>query len=125
MSKKILIAEDDLFFQKFYSTELKEHGFEVEVAADGEEALSKLDSYKPDLLLLDIIMPKKDGFEVLKTLSTESKHKRLPIIIFSTLGQESDMQKAKQLGAHDYINKSFFDLEILISKIEALMQKNS
>ncbi len=125
MSKKILIAEDDLFFQKFYSTELKEHGFEVEVAENGEEALKKLDTYKPDLLLLDIIMPKKDGFEVLKTLLADSKYKKLPIIVFSTLGQESDMEKAKQLGAHDYINKSFFDLETLINKIEALMQKNS
>jgi CheY-like chemotaxis protein len=117
---KILIIEDDKFFQNFYRQKLSEKGYQVELAGDGEEGLNKIKTSKPDVLLLDIVMPKKDGFEVLESLNRDGLTKKIPIIVFSTLGQESDMEKAKQLGARDYINKSFFDFDKLNEKIIAL-----
>lgn len=115
---KILIADDDTFFQKFYSSQLRETGFEVDVAVNGVEALQKLKSFKPDLLLLDLIMPEKDGFEVLAQKSEDPTIKSIPVIIFSTLGQEKDVQRTKDLGAIGYINKSFFDFDALVAKIK-------
>lgn len=117
---KVLIADDDTFFQKFYSSQLKESGFEVEVAINGIEALQKLKSFKPDLMLLDLIMPEKDGFEVLSEKAEDPTIKNIPVIIFSTLGQEKDIQRTKDLGAQGYINKSFFDFDALVAKIKEI-----
>lgn len=115
---KILIADDDTFFQKFYSSQLKESGYEVEVATNGIETLDKLKTFKPDLILLDLIMPEKDGFEVLSEKAMDLTLKKIPVIVFSTLGQEKDIQRTIELGAHGYINKSFFDFDALVSKIK-------
>lgn len=115
---KILIIEDDKFFQKFYSTKLTDAGHTVTVADNGDEGLKKIPELKPNLILLDIIMPVKDGFDVLTELS-KSANKNIPVIVFSTLGQEQDVAKAKKLGARDYINKSYFDLDNLKKKIAA------
>lgn len=120
---RILLVEDDTFFREFYAAKLKEEGMEIEVASDGDEGLDKAGKVKPDLILLDIIMPKKDGFEVLQALSQNAALKKIPVIVFSTLGQESDVEKAKKLGAIDYINKSFFDFEGLKTKINAVLKK--
>lgn len=119
----VLLVEDDLFFQKFYATKIKESGFDVEVAGDGVEALEKLNSVHPDLILLDLIMPNKDGFDVLQALSQDEKLKAIPVLVFSTLGEEKDIERAKQLGAKDYVNKSFFDFENLHQKIVSLINK--
>lgn len=118
---KILVIEDDIFFQKFYSEKLRELNFEVDVASDGEEGFGKIINTKPDLVLLDLILPKKDGFEILKELG--SIQQKPHILIFSTLGQEQDIEKAKALGANDYVNKSFIDFDILLSKINNLVKK--
>lgn len=120
---KILLAEDDLFFQNFYSRKLTEHGFQVDVAGDGNEALQKLMADKPDLMLLDLIMPNKDGFEVLSEVSKHESLKTVPIIIFSTLGQDSDVEKAKMLGATDYVNKTFFDFDTLLEKVNTTIKR--
>ena len=102
---KILIIEDDKFFQKFYSTKLSEQKVEVEVASDGEEGLMKMKEFNPDLVLLDLIMPKMDGFAVLNQRMQDEILKKIPVIIFSTLGQEKDVKQAQKLGANGYINK--------------------
>ena len=120
---KILIIEDDLFFQKFYRTQLEGQGFEIDIGKNGVEGLTKIDSFKPDVILLDIIMPEKDGFEVLETLSENGKIKNLPILVFSTLGQEKDVKRAMELGAKGFINKSFFDFNSLLEKIKQLAAK--
>ncbi len=120
---KLLLIEDDTFFREFYSAKLQQEGMEVEMASDGDEGLKKADEIKPDIILLDIIMPKKDGFDVLQSLSQNATLKKIPVIVFSTLGQESDVEKAKKLGAVDYINKSFFDFEGLKTKINAALKK--
>lgn len=114
---KIVLIEDDTFFQQFYALKLKEKGYEVEVAGDGEEGLTKVKSFIPQIVLLDLIMPKKDGFTVLQEMRNDPTLKTIPVIVFSTLGQQQDIEKAKQLGATDYMDKSFFDFEKLLQKI--------
>lgn len=120
---KLLLIEDDTFFRGFYSTKLKEKGIEIDVAADGEEGLEKITSFKPDVVLLDIIMPKKDGFEVLETMRKMNLTAQIPVLVFSTLGQEKDVEKARQLGAKGYVNKSFFDFDKLYARIMELSKK--
>ena len=121
---KILLIEDDLFFQKFYSTKLKENNVEVEVASDGEEGLAKMRSTNPNLVLLDLIMPKVDGFAVLAARSQDENLKKIPVIVFSTLGQEKDIQKAQELGSNGYINKGFFDFNSMIATINQVMKSS-
>ena len=94
----VLLVEDDAFFQKFYAAKIKDSGFEVDIANNGVEALEKLKSLKPDLILLDLIMPEKDGFEVLQALSASPSYKDIPVLVFSTLGQEEDVKKSERLG---------------------------
>lgn len=120
---KVLIIEDDPFFQKFYKTQLEGQGFQLEIAKDGIVGLEKIDSFQPDVILLDIIMPEKDGFEVLETLSENGKIKSLSILVFSTLGQEKDVKRAMELGAKGFINKSFFDFNALLGKIKQIAAK--
>ena len=117
----ILLAEDDTFFQNFYSKKLSEQGITVTIAKDGEEALMALQTARPDLILLDLIMPKKDGFDVLTELGKNEQLKTIPVIVFSTLGQEGDMIKAKNLGAKDFVNKTFFDFSNLLLKIKTIV----
>jgi DNA-binding response OmpR family regulator len=120
---KILLIEDDVFFQKFYSTKLQENSVEVEIAGDGEEGLSKMKTTSPDLVLLDLIMPKMDGFAVLTARSQDENLKKIPVIVFSTLGQEKDVAHAQELGANDYINKGFFDFNKMVATINQVMKK--
>lgn len=114
---KILLVEDDSFFREFYSSKLKEKNIDVETAVDGEEGIVKLQSFIPDVLLLDIIMPKKDGFDVLKEMAQLQLLPQIPVLVFSTLGQENDVEKARLLGARGYVNKSFFDFDKLYERI--------
>ena len=114
---KILLIEDDTFFRQFYSFKLKEKKFEVDEAANGEEGIQKIAQFHPDIVLLDLIMPIKDGFSVLDAVSKDEALKKIPIIVFSTLGQQQDIEKAKKMGAVDYIDKSFFDFDALVQKI--------
>lgn len=114
----VLIVEDDIFFQKFYSTKLQEAGFKTDVALDGEQGIIKAREFHPDLIILDIIMPNKDGFGFLEDVAKDEELKKIPILVFSTLGQEQDVQKALQLGAIGYVNKTFFDFDKLKTRIE-------
>ncbi len=115
---KILLVEDDTFFQNFYSKKLSEKGLEVKIAHNGAEAMKELlAGFNPNIMLLDLIMPEKDGFEVLNEVSQHDSLKDIPILVFSTLGQDSDIEKALKLGATGYVNKTFFDFENLLSKV--------
>lgn len=119
--KKILLVEDDAFFQKFYAFKLQEQGYQIVNAVDGEDGILKLQQEMPNLVLLDLIMPKKDGFEVLAARQANPALLQIPVIVFSTLGQEEDVKRAISLGANDYINKSFFDFDTLLAKIQAFI----
>lgn len=120
---KILLIEDDKFFREFYAQKLREKGVEVFQAGDGEEGLKKISEDPPDIVLLDLIMPIKDGFQVLEELFKNETTRIIPVLVFSTLGQEKDIQKATSLGAKGYVNKSFFDFEALFNKIMELSKK--
>ena len=121
---KILIAEDDEFLLKVYRMTLEQEKFDVVIAKDGEEALKQAAKEKPDLILLDILMPKKDGFDVLKELKENEDLKDIPVIILSNLGQEADIEKGKELGAVDYIIKGNVDIENVIQKVKKYDKKS-
>jgi len=120
---KILLAEDDKFLSKVMSNKLLRKGFDVIIAGDGVEAVSKINFDKPDLVLLDLVMPNKDGFGVLEDIKKEGKFKKMPIIVLSNLGQDEDVKKAKSLGATDYMVKSDMPINEVILKIEKLLKK--
>jgi DNA-binding response OmpR family regulator len=119
--KKILVAEDDRFLLSAYNIKLKREGFEIITAMDGEEVLAVLKKVKPDLIILDLIMPKKDGFTVLKELKANEKWRDIPVLVASNLGQEEDIQLCKELGAADFIVKSDLSMTDLIEKIKKLL----
>ena len=120
---KIILIDDDKFFRQLYSDKLKQKGAEVVVAEDGEDGLRKVFEFRPDIILLDLIMPKKDGFDFLKALTGNNATSQIPVLVFSTLGQEKDVQEAMQLGAKGYVNKSFYDFEKLFNTILELSKK--
>lgn len=118
-----MVAENDAFLLKYIVAKLKKEGFRVEQAVDGEEALQKMKLFRPDLVLSDLIMPKKNGFEVLEEMRLEGKSKKTPVIILSNLGQQSDIDKGKKLGAVDYLIKADFSLKEIIEKVKEHLAK--
>lgn len=117
MAKKLLIAEDDKFLGSAYKAKLAKAGFEVQLATDGQEALTALQTFTPDLILLDLMMPIKDGFAVLQEVKSDERLKAIPIIVASNLGQKEDTERAISLGANDFIVKSDLSLNSIIEKI--------
>src|SRR6185295_12837886 len=107
---KILIVEDDKFLANAYRVKLTKSGFDIRIAYDGEEALSLIDEFNPELILLDLVLPKKDGFTVLEELKKSSKWQSIPVIIASNLGQSEDIDKGMKLGANGYIIKTDLSL---------------
>jgi DNA-binding response OmpR family regulator len=116
---RILLAEDDRFLRKAAETVLTRGGFAVIPAADGEEALRLAREATPDLMLLDLVMPKMHGFDVLLALKSDPATAGIPIIVLSNLGQDSDVQLARERGAHDYLIKSNIALEMLVERCRA------
>ncbi|MCF7871184.1 MAG: response regulator [Candidatus Omnitrophica bacterium] len=119
-NKKILIADDEPDFVELISMRLEVNGFEVVAAKDGQEAVDKTKKEKPDLLILDLMMPKLDGFEVCRMLKFDDNFKNLPIIVLSALDQQQDREKAVEAGADEYFIKPF-DLSLLLTKIKELV----
>ena len=116
---KILLIEDDQFIVKMYKTKLELEGFEVVTAANGEEGLQKLAEAKPDLILLDLMMPKMDGFEFLRNMKRMKDDKlHTTTIVFTNLGQEPDVQEAKELGVSDYLIKADTTPQLVVDKIK-------
>lgn len=118
---KILLAEDDKFISRAYVDGLSRAGFQVSLASNGDEAVEKINSEKPDLVLLDVIMPDKNGFEVLESIKQVEELKKIPVIVLSNLGQDSDIQKGKELGAVDYLIKSNFSIKEVVEKIHKIL----
>jgi DNA-binding response OmpR family regulator len=123
--KLILVAEDDLFYAKIYETKLTSEGFDVEVVPNGDEALKHINERKPDLLLLDLIMPIMDGFQVLESIKNNDKYKDLKIIVLSNLGQEEDIKKAKSYGVNDYLVKADISIQDLIKKVHDTLNQQT
>jgi len=119
---KILIIEDDSFLSEMYSEKLIQEGFETEIAFDGEQGLKKIEKVKPDLVLLDIVLPKMDGFEVLKKVKENDELKNIPVILLTNLGQKNEVEKGLSLGADEYIIKAHFTPTAVVSKVKEILK---
>lgn len=120
--QKILIVDDDLIYIRIYQLKFKSDGYNVETANDGEEAIRKVLEFKPDLILLDIMLPKLNGFEVLKHLKANSETKNIPIILLTNLGgNESDSLKGIDLGAVSYLVKSSYTPKEVVQKVKEIL----
>lgn len=118
MAKKILVVEDEATLQKALVEVLEQSGYDAIFALDGELGSEMAASELPDLILLDVILPKKDGFEVLKGLKADPKTAKIPVIILTNLSDISSVQQALDLGANSYLVKADFHLDEVIKKVE-------
>lgn len=125
MAKKkyILLVEDDEFLAELYATKLNLEGFEVGLATDGDKGIKMVNSKKPDLILLDIILPKMDGFEVLKNIKTDKNFKDVPVILLTNLSQKDEVKRGLELGASDYLIKAHFMPSEVVKKIKQVIGK--
>lgn len=115
--KRILLVEDDESLANVYTTRLQAEGFDVRHVSDGEEALANAKTYKPDLVLLDVMMPKVSGFDVLDILRNTPETANLKVIMLTALSQQSDQDRAKSLGADDYLVKSQVVISDVVDRI--------
>lgn len=122
--KKILLAEDDGFLSSLLQNRLQREGFAAELIKNGLEVLPSLKRSPPDLLLLDIILPGKLGFEVLEEMRADPKLAKIPFMVMSNLGQEEDIKKAKDLGAIEYFVKARFMIDDLVKRIGSFLSEN-
>lgn len=119
--KKILVIEDEKVLLDLLQKKFSQEGYDVFGALDGEEGMVKIKEIKPDLILLDILMPKKDGFEVLEEVRQDKDLCGIPIIVISNLGQAEEVDKAIKMGAKDYLVKAEFDPEKVIEKVMQIL----
>lgn len=120
---KILIVEDDEFLVNIYQTKFEIEGFKVFLAKDGEQALKVAKSKLPDIMLLDILLPKLDGFAVLEELKKDPATKNIPVILLTNLGQKEDVQKGLNLGAADYLIKAHFKPSETVDKVRKVLSE--
>lgn len=118
---KVLIVDDDPYISEMYSLKFRESGFEIETAVTGKEALEKVASFHPDIVLLDVVMPVYDGFEVLKRIRENPETSAQKIIILSNLGQKEDITRGKELLANDYIIKAHFTPSEVVEKVRGIL----
>ena len=121
-SKTILVIEDDKFLRELISRKLIGEGFDVLEAVDGEEGIKKIKEGKPDLVLLDLILPSIDGFEILTRVRDDPEVSSIPVIILSNLGQREEVEKGLKLGAIDYLIKAHFTPGEIIEKIKNVLK---
>ncbi len=119
--KKILIVEDDPFLSEMYVAKLTEAGFEAEVVGDGKKGMAVIEKDKPDLLLLDVVLPKMDGFEILRRIKADEKLKDMPVILLTNLGQKNEVEKGLSLGANEYIIKAHFTPTAVVAKVKEML----
>ena len=119
---KILIVEDDKFLRELIARKLTAENYQTVEAIDGEEGLKKIKEEKPDLVLLDLILPGIDGFEVLSKIKEDPSLASIPVIILSNLGQREDVERGMKLGAVDYLVKAHFTPNEIIEKVKAALK---
>jgi two-component system alkaline phosphatase synthesis response regulator PhoP len=120
--KKVLIIEDDSFLQGLEANKLEKSGYKVITASNGTEAIKKIKEPDIDVILLDLILPDFNGFEVLIKIKEQEHLKNVPIIVFSNLSEEKDINKSKELGATDFLVKSNFTLDELIKHMNTIVK---
>ncbi|MBI2023485.1 response regulator [Candidatus Giovannonibacteria bacterium] len=121
--KKVLIVDDDEFLLDMYVLKFREAGFEVEIARNGEEAVEKAESLNPDIILLDVVMPKTDGFDVLRALKKKNVAQKALLFLLTNLGQKEDIERGMKLGANDYIVKAHFTPSEVVAKVNSYIEK--
>ncbi len=121
INSKILVVDDNQFYLQIIESELEKNGHTVFTASNGEEAIDIARKEIPDLILIDLILPKVDGFEVIKNLTSDATFKDSKIVVFSQLSQQEDIDKVKKLGADAYMIKKDFSVKELVDKIESLL----
>jgi len=120
----IMLVEDDSFISGMYRTKLTNLGYEVIFFDNGESAWQRLqEDPLPDLVLLDIVLPERDGFEILELLRKEERTKKLPVILLTNLGQKPDVERGISLGANDYIIKAHFTPTEVVEKVQKVLDK--
>ena len=120
---KVLIVEDDSFLSQMYSSKLKLEGYQVLSAFDGEKGLRLAKKELPDLILLDLLLPKKSGFDVLAELKQAPETANIPVVVLSNLGQKTDIDRCFELGVTDYLIKAHFIPSDVIAKIKKTLEK--
>ncbi len=123
--QKIVLVEDDKFLMELMAKKLTAEGFETVLASDGEEGMKKIREQKPDLVLLDLILPGMGGFEVLEELKNDNKIAAIPVVILSNLGQKDDIEKGFRLGAEDFLVKAYYTPGEIVEKIRAVLKKRA
>ncbi|MGI6612372.1 MAG: response regulator transcription factor [Candidatus Nanosyncoccaceae bacterium] len=118
MAKKILLVEDDIALATVYRTRLELEGFEVKEVHDGEKALSAALDYQPDLIVLDVMMPRVSGFDVLDILRNTPETANIKIVMLTALSQDKDKERAQSLGADDYLVKSQVVISDVVSRVK-------
>lgn len=116
--KKVMVVEDDEHISKVYEIKLAKEGLDVSVARDGEEAVVKITAEKPDVILLDLMLPKKDGFGVLEDIKKIPELARIPVIVLSNLGQKTDQDRALAMGANEYLVKVDYPIQEIIDRVK-------
>ena len=122
MPQTILIIEDDKFLRELISQKLIKEGYEISEAIDGEKGIKRVQEEKPDLVLLDLILPGIDGFEVLSRMKGDEALAKIPVIILSNLGQREDVERGLKMGAVDYLIKAHFTPREIIDKINKALK---
>lgn len=121
--KVVLLVEDDVFLANIYKTKFTMEGFEVVYADNGESAITEANKKKLDIILLDVLIPKKDGFAVLTELKQDSSEvKNIPIILLTNLGQKDDVEKGLEMGAEDYLIKAHFKPSEVVDKVRKILK---
>jgi len=118
MPKKVLIIEDEEIMIDLLQRKLTQEGYDVSVARDGEEGLEAMREVKLDLIILDIIMPKMGGFEVMEEMAKDKELKKIPVIVISNSGQPVELNRAQKLGAKDWLIKTEFDIQEVLAKVK-------
>lgn len=121
--KRILFIEDESALQKTFGEILKQEGYQMISALDGEVGLELAKNQKPDLILLDLILPKLHGFEVLQQLAKDHQTKQIPVIVLTNLEEMEDIEKALELGATTYLVKENYSLEEIVKKIKKILDE--
>lgn len=120
---KLVLVEDEEILQSVLKEKFEEAGFSMFVASDGESAIPLIQEVNPKLVILDLLLPKKDGFEILSEMKTNSNLKNIPVVILSNLGQDQEIKRALSLGAIDYFVKTQHPIKEVIEKVKAYAEK--
>lgn len=118
----VLIVEDDAFLANIYKTKFDMEGFKVSTSENGEAGLNDIKKKRPDVVLLDILLPKMDGFAMLEKLKADSEVKDIPVILLTNLGQKDDVQKGLEMGAVDYLIKAHFKPSEVVERVRSVLK---